>query len=85
MDVQQLKEIASQLACPSGEGAVSIVENMNNTNAFMTERSIEMLAPKSDERIVEIGPGNGEARESGRSTYMSHDFTVEATAVSSQR
>ncbi len=59
MDVQQLKEIASQLACPSGEGAVSIVENMNNTNAFMTERSIEMLAPKSGERIVEIGPGNG--------------------------
>ena len=25
----------------------------------MTERSIEMLAPKSCERIVEIGPGNG--------------------------
>ena len=34
-------------------------EKMNDTNAFITERSIEMLSPEAGERIAEIGPGNG--------------------------
>ena len=32
---------------------------MNNTNAFITARSIEALAPNAGDFIVEIGPGNG--------------------------
>lgn len=59
MEKSKLKEIASQLACPSGEGGLSMGEKMNDTNAFITERSIEMLAPMNGERVVEIGPGNG--------------------------
>ncbi|MBT5050815.1 MAG: class I SAM-dependent methyltransferase [Rhodospirillaceae bacterium] len=56
---KQLEEIASQLACPSGDGGSAMGEKMNDTNAFITERSIETLAPQAGERIVEIGPGNG--------------------------
>ncbi len=59
MDEKKLKDIAAQLACPSGEGGASMGEKMNDTNAFITERSIEMLSPRAGERIVEIGPGNG--------------------------
>lgn len=59
MEKNKLKEIASQLACPSGEGGLFMGEKMNDTNAFITERSIEMLAPMNGERVVEIGPGNG--------------------------
>ncbi|GAA4650323.1 hypothetical protein GCM10023116_26060 [Kistimonas scapharcae] len=50
--------LAAQLACPYGEDGTAIAEKMNETNAFITERSIEMLAPTAGERIVEIGPGN---------------------------
>lgn len=59
MDDIELEKIAAQLACPNGEAGASMGEKMNDTNAFITERSIEMLAPKSDEWIAEIGPGNG--------------------------
>lgn len=56
---KQLEEIASLLACPSGDSGTAMGEKMNDTNAFITERSIERLAPQAGECIVEIGPGNG--------------------------
>ncbi len=59
LDNQDLQKIAIQLACPSGEDGTAIAEKMNETNAFITARSIEALAPTAGERIVEIGPGNG--------------------------
>ena len=59
MDDEELKMIASQLSCPSGETAVDLGKRMSNTNAFMIDRCIEMLAVKPSERIAEIGLGNG--------------------------
>jgi hypothetical protein len=52
MEVPLLKERASQLACPSRQGAISLVENMFDTNAVMTERNIVVLAHKSGEQNV---------------------------------
>ncbi len=59
LDNQELQKLAIQLSCPSGEEGMAIAEKMNETNAFITERSIEALAPTAGERVVEIGPGNG--------------------------
>ena len=46
MDESKLKDIASQLACPSGEGAAEIAAAMNATNVFITTRTIEALSPQ---------------------------------------
>lgn len=59
MDKAQLRTVAEQLARPSGDLGMDISSKMNETNAFITARSIEALAPKSGEVIVELGPGNG--------------------------
>lgn len=59
MNEDQLQEIAAQLACPDGDDGITIAEKMNDTNALLTERSIERLSPIIGERIVEVGPGNG--------------------------
>jgi len=59
MDEPTLKEIASQLSCPEGENGIATGEKMNSLNDFITEKTIEHLAPKQGESIVEIGPGNG--------------------------
>lgn len=59
MDTTKLRKVAAQLAHPSGELGTEISNKMNDTNAFITERTIEALAPKGGEFIVELGPGNG--------------------------
>ncbi len=59
MDKTQLRAVAAQLAHPSGEKGDEIAEKMNDTNALISERAIEALAPRAGEFIVELGPGNG--------------------------
>ena len=59
MEKEELRAVTSQLARPSGEMGNEISTKMNDTNAFITARSIEALAPKAGEFIVELGPGNG--------------------------
>ena len=59
MDKNSLKEIANQLSCPVGKIGIAIGEKMNSSNGFITQRTIEHLAPTPGESIVEIGPGNG--------------------------
>lgn len=59
MDRSQLRAVAEQLAHPSGDLGTDISCKMNETNAFITTRSIEALSPKPGEYIVELGPGNG--------------------------
>jgi SAM-dependent methyltransferase len=60
MDPEVAKNVAQQLARPSGDGGVQITTAMNTTNAFITARSLEALDVSAGERMVEIGPGNGE-------------------------
>jgi len=59
MDKSQLRTVAAQLAHPNGELGVDVSSKMNDTNAFITARTIEALSPKLGEFIVELGPGNG--------------------------
>lgn len=59
MNESELREIAAQLACPSGDHGIGVGEKMNEANAVMIARSIESLAATTGECIVEIGPGNG--------------------------
>jgi protein-L-isoaspartate O-methyltransferase len=59
MDETLKKQIASQLARPSGEGGVQITTSMNTTNAFISARALEALDAQPGEQIFEIGPGNG--------------------------
>jgi 2-polyprenyl-3-methyl-5-hydroxy-6-metoxy-1,4-benzoquinol methylase len=53
------REMASQLARPSGEGGLKMVIAMNTTNAFITARALEVLDAAPGERLLEVGPGNG--------------------------
>lgn len=59
MNKEQLRAVTAQLAHPSGEKGDEIAGKMNDTNALITERAIEALAPQAGEFIVELGPGNG--------------------------
>ena len=55
MDETQLRNLAAQLARPTGEGAETIAAAMNEVNNTMTARTIETLAPQTGETIAEIG------------------------------
>lgn len=59
MNENELKAIAAQLACPSGDSGIAVGEKMNEVNAGIIARSIEALAATAGECIAEIGPGNG--------------------------
>lgn len=59
MNESELRAVAAQLACPSGEHGVVVGEKMNEVNVGIIARSIEALAATAGECIAEIGPGNG--------------------------
>ena len=59
MDKEELRKVTEQLSYPSGDLGADISEKMNNTNAFITTRTIEALDPGAGDFIAEIGPGNG--------------------------
>ncbi|REA59760.1 class I SAM-dependent methyltransferase [Dyadobacter luteus] len=54
-----LKEIASQLGNPNGQGGVKTGEMMNLSNNGMIATTIALLDIQDGQRILEIGPGNG--------------------------
>ncbi|AMP98593.1 Methyltransferase type 11 [Pedobacter cryoconitis] len=53
------KEIAGQLGCPSGDKGIKTAEAMAVNNGNMIGLTIAGLSPKSNDVILEIGPGNG--------------------------
>ncbi len=55
-----MKELASQLRCPSGQQAEAIADNMFASNRRMIEQALEDLALEEDNKVLEIGFGNGE-------------------------
>ena len=59
MNEEELRQIAVQLRLPHGEVGVGIGERMNVNNGLMNRWAIEQLAVQPDDRILEIGPGNG--------------------------
>ena len=59
MKPDELKQLSKQLSCPTGEGGIELGNKMNETNEFITMRSIDVLNPINEESIIEIGFGNG--------------------------
>ncbi|MGK0316027.1 MAG: SAM-dependent methyltransferase [Saprospiraceae bacterium] len=56
MDIQNLKE---QLRCPKGDLAKHVGDIMNESNKHMIAKCIDKIDFKGNERILEIGQGNG--------------------------
>jgi len=57
--IEEIKEIANQLACPKGDKGDEIAFRMNESNKEMTEEAIRYLNVKESEKVIEIGIGNG--------------------------
>lgn len=55
----ELQELAKQLRCPDGENGIKVGEMMNFTNSNIITKSIESLDLQNNDKILEIGPGNG--------------------------
>ncbi|RQO74060.1 class I SAM-dependent methyltransferase [Pedobacter sp. KBW06] len=56
---EELKEVASQLSQPKGKAGIKTGERMALSNENMITRTIESLALSDDEKVLEIGQGNG--------------------------
>lgn len=59
MDEQALKQMASQLRKPQGEEGVKTGEWMNKGNLRVNQDTLKVLHATGEERILEIGMGNG--------------------------
>jgi ubiquinone/menaquinone biosynthesis C-methylase UbiE len=59
MNEQQLRAVAGQLRKPQGEAGIQVGEKMNEGNAYLNRSAIEQLQLQPDDRVLEIGMGNG--------------------------
>lgn len=59
LSVDQLKEMAAQLRQPNGEAGLKISDAMNEGNGAMNLHTMAVLDPIANDRILEIGMGNG--------------------------
>ncbi|EDM36767.1 hypothetical protein PBAL39_17874 [Pedobacter sp. BAL39] len=55
----ELKSVASQLSQPQGAEGIKTGERMAFSNANMINRTITSMQLHGEERVLEIGPGNG--------------------------
>ncbi|TCD00934.1 class I SAM-dependent methyltransferase [Pedobacter psychroterrae] len=55
---EQLKGIANQLSCPTGEGGLKTAENMALHNDNMISVTIDALTLQNADAVLEIGPGS---------------------------
>lgn len=56
---EQLKEMAIQLSCPSGDNGVGVADMMHDTNFGMTKSTIDALKIIDNDSVLELGHGNG--------------------------
>ncbi|AQG77884.1 class I SAM-dependent methyltransferase [Spirosoma montaniterrae] len=59
MNEEQLRDVASQLRQPHGDAGVEVGQRMNVGNELIYRRAIRQLAVQPNDRILELGPGNG--------------------------
>lgn len=55
---KELKTVASQLACPSGDFGIEIASKMGETNGELIKKTIDNLMLLPSRNILEIGHGN---------------------------
>jgi len=55
---EELKALALQLGCPSGDAGIAIGEIMNTSNIGMTTETIFSLQLSDGEQVLELGHGN---------------------------
>lgn len=53
------KEVAAQLSHPQGEAGIETARQMEKTNANMIRQTIDALEVSENEKVLEIGFGNG--------------------------
>lgn len=87
MDNETAKAIAQQLRKPEGEFALAVAEKMNEGNAVINRTTIDALAIKPNDQVLEIGMGNGffvpEIMTIDSSIrYVGCDFSEEMVAAS---
>jgi arsenite methyltransferase len=87
MEERIARQVASQLARPCGDEGVKITTAMNATNAYITSRALDWLAPAPGERLLEIGPGNGRLSLSAVQTlgaegsYLGFEYAQDTAAL----
>jgi ubiquinone/menaquinone biosynthesis C-methylase UbiE len=59
MEEQKYVRMAAQLRKPEGEDGIKAGESMNQGNKFQNLQTIDALNPSPNDRILEIGMGNG--------------------------
>lgn len=88
------QELAKQLRKPEGESGKQVGEQMNKGNKHICLNSYQLLKPKANEHILEIGMGNGFFIQdlfqmAENLTYTGIDFSptmiVEATALNQDK
>ncbi len=78
MNKNQLKELESQLSCPTGKMGKEVGKMMNDSNFDMTITSINALKIKDNNTILEIGHGNcGHLNEVLKQAKNIHFFGLE--------
>lgn len=59
MNNQDIKELANQLKCPSGELGIRVANRMFEANSNMINKTIDRLDLKEKDRVLEFGFGGG--------------------------
>lgn len=59
LTTDDLKELAKQLRCPSGDKGQEIGLIMEETNASMIHATLDLLNLDQNDTLLELGPGNG--------------------------
>ncbi|TDE15464.1 class I SAM-dependent methyltransferase [Dyadobacter psychrotolerans] len=84
-----LAAIAGQLANPTGEGGIKTGEMMNLSNNGMIATTIALLSIQEGNRVLEIGPGNGnhvsELMKLYEITYTGVDISLTMIEEASRR
>jgi len=57
MTEEEIKALALQLGCPQGEMGIAVAGHMHQNNLQMTLHTIESLELKSNDSLLELGPG----------------------------
>lgn len=59
MNQEDIKRFASQLRKPEGDMGIDVAKKMNEGNAPMNLHTLAVVNPQANDRILEIGMGNG--------------------------